>query len=128
MPAQELSARQQALLKIWNSQDISELLQLMAEMRAARDPSLVQELVDEASRCEMVNPVLANRLRQISKGLEHIHKLVDVFALVKDMKGFVACHHQSDLCWAPEFPRVIGGASAHMTQDICGKQVLPIWF
>jgi hypothetical protein len=107
MSDHKLSDRQQALLKIWDSQGVPELLQLLVEMPAARDPDLVPELRDEASRCEIVNPVLAHRLAQISETLEHIHELVHAFALVRNMRGFVACHHHSDLCWAPEFPRVI---------------------
>jgi hypothetical protein len=56
----ERSLRQEVLHKIWDSRGPHELMAIMRSLPEARDPTLVEELKNEASACEVVQPHVAD--------------------------------------------------------------------
>jgi hypothetical protein len=99
----QLSPRQQVLRKIWDSRGPAELMTIMKSSPAARDLSLVEELKNQASACEFVQPQAAEHLGEISEALQRIHDWVREFANVKDTVSLVRWYRLSPLCFSSEF-------------------------
>jgi hypothetical protein len=69
----------------------------------ARDPGLVKELENEAGACEVVQPKVADRLREMADAMRSIHGLLRKFAEVKDMSTLLKWYQLSPVCFSSEF-------------------------
>jgi hypothetical protein len=73
----------------------------------SRDPTLVEELRNEANSCEIVQPNVADRLREMSNALQRTHELVNRFVEVGDMGALLKWYQLSPTCFSPAFFPVV---------------------
>ena len=99
----EPSVQQEVLRRIWDSQSPHELWSIMRASAGARDLGLVKELENEASACEVVQPKVAHRLREMADAIRTIHDLLGEFAEIKDMAALLKWYQLSPVCFSSEF-------------------------
>jgi CHAT domain len=107
--ANDISARQAVLKKIWNSKGHRDVWILMANDSAARAADIGPELFKEAEVCRQFNVDLAGRLEEMGNEVNRIHACVDQFAAVKTMADLTAVYQSCDYAYFDKFHQILGG-------------------